>query len=295
MTGGDLLIIEEIDILLIKQAAQQHFPDPIELERTKTGLSTYVYRIRHNNEITFMRVLPENASFAAEALAHDIMLERGVNVPKPIWFEHKNPLLAKSVMLTSEISGHSIERYDQNRKEILNAAGKQLAMINSIEVDGFGWIDRNHYKELKGEKSTFKDYYYDKLYSDIDLLSIYDFDTGSIKKIMEKAYPSLAIENAFLAHGDFDSSHIFSDKGSYTGIIDFGEIRGSHRLYDLGHFKLHESFEDFQRLLAGYTVLYPISDDDLVKIDYLALFVGLGRSKYEHYRKLIKKQLDLLR
>lgn len=47
-------------------------------------------------------------------------------------------------------------------------------------------------------------------------------------------------DDARLAHGDLDLIHIYQDKGEYTGIIDFGEIRGADRLYDLGHFNLHD-------------------------------------------------------
>jgi Ser/Thr protein kinase RdoA (MazF antagonist) len=96
-------------------------------------------------------------------------------------------------------------------------------------------------------------------------------------------------------HGDFDDSHIFQDKVRFTGIIDFGEIRGSHRLYDLGHYKLHDNYGRFTSLLAGYRTVYPITEEDFIKIDYLALFMGLGRCKYKHYKKLVQRQLESMR
>lgn len=45
-------------------------------------------------------------------------------------------------------------------------------------------------------------------------------------------------EQGYLAHGDFDTTHIYQDNGRYTGIIDFGEIRGADRWYDLGYFHM---------------------------------------------------------
>ena len=42
---------------------------------------------------------------------------------------------------------------------------------------------------------------------------------------------------AWLAHGDFDCSHIYVADGRYSGIIDFGEIRGANPWYDLAQFR----------------------------------------------------------
>lgn len=288
------MITSEIDINIVKQVANDYFHTNVELERVKSGYSTYVYSVRHDGKTYYLRVMPENVSFAAEAKAHEIMLKYGVNVPKPIYFEHLNSLLGKSLMLTSEIPGQCICGDTKNLSNILFFAGRQLALINSINVDGFSWIDRSNFNELSGEKCTFKEYYYDKLYTDINSLQGYGFDTDAIKKLVDKAYPVLDVNYAFLVHGDFDSSHIFFDDKQFSGIIDFGEIRGSHYLYDLGHFKLHEDIESFQYLCRGYNDVHILVEDDYIKIDYLALFVGLGRSKYEHYRKLIRKQLNVL-
>ncbi len=54
-----------------------------------------------------------------------------------------------------------------------------------------------------------------------------------------------------MAHGDFDTSHIFAANGSYTGIIDFGEIRGAEPTFDLGHLALHAP-DALPAVLQGY-------------------------------------------
>ena len=288
------MITEEIDIKLIEQVANNYFQAPVFVERMKTGVSTYVYRVVHEGKSIYLRVLPENTSFAIEAKAHINMLNLGVNVPIPIYYEHKNGLLGKSIMLTSEISGQCIDRYDSDISDVLVTAGKQLAIINSIKVDGFSWINRDIHDVFVGEKQNFHDYYYEKLHSDIDLLQDYGFNIGEIKTAVDTAYKILETDTAYMAHGDFDNSHIFCMDGRYTGIIDFGEIRGSHRLYDLGHYKLHDAIDGFSSLLEGYKSIYAVTEADLEIIDYLDLFVGLGRSKYRHYRNLIQKQLAVV-
>jgi len=308
------MITNDIDINIVKQVVKNYLQADVEIERMKSGSSTYVYCVKFGTQTYYLRVLPEDISFAAEAKAHKIMLEHGINVPSPIYFEHKNSLLNKSIMLTSEIPGCPLDKGSKNKADILIHAGKQLALINSIGVDGFSWVDRSNFIKLTGEKRTFNDYYYDTLYSDIAFLQKYGFDIDKIKLIMDKAYPILETTDAFLVHGDFDISHIYctecmdeqrhtwmefapratSPAGYYSGIIDFGEIRGSHYLYDLGHFKLHEDFDSFQHLAKGYNNVKNLTADDYIKIDYLALFVGLGRGKYESYRGRIKKQLEIL-
>jgi len=81
------------------------------------------------------------------------------------------------------------------------------------------------------------------------------------------------------AHGDVDASHIFQRDGGYSGLIDFGEIRGAHPLYDLGHFLLHER-ELTERpvlrfLLEGYGDVSPLPDDHGEAIRTLSLLVAV--------------------
>lgn len=288
------MISEELDINKVKEFTTNYFRTDVEIERMTSGVSTYVYRIKNDGKTYYLRVLPEDASFAAEAMAHRVMLKRGISVPEPLYFEHRNNLLCKSVMITGEIPGNHINYNDTGIENVLYEVGKQLALINSIKVDGFSWINRRIYNSLAGEKRTFSEYYYERLYTDIDMLLQYGFYTDNIKALLDNAFSMLNTDAAFLAHGDFDVSHIFQNNGQYTGIIDFGEIRGSHYLYDLGHFKLHDEGNCFIHLANGYNEVHKLTPEDYLKIDFLALFIGIGRSKYEHYRKLVKRQLSIM-
>jgi aminoglycoside phosphotransferase (APT) family kinase protein len=56
---------------------------------------------------------------------------------------------------------------------------------------------------------------------------------------------------ARLAHGDYDATAIFCQGGHYTGVIDFGEIRGAEPVFDLGHFQLHDQERVSHRLLPA--------------------------------------------
>ena len=58
------------------------------VERVSKGRSTYVFRLITGSGTFYIRFLPEDASFTAEVLAHNILLDMGVIVPPVIGFEH---------------------------------------------------------------------------------------------------------------------------------------------------------------------------------------------------------------
>lgn len=81
-----------------------------------------------------------------------------------------------------------------------------------------------------------------------------------------------------MAHGDFDDTHIFRVGGTYSGVIDFGEMRGAPPLYDAAHYPLHD--RPFARptspsLLEGYADVLPLPDDLETQIAILALLIGV--------------------
>jgi Ser/Thr protein kinase RdoA (MazF antagonist) len=102
-------------------------------------------------------------------------------------------------------------------------------------------------------------------------------DTRAIERVLQQAEALFAAEPAYLAHGDFDPTHIFYDRGIYTGIIDFGEIRGTPRWYDVGHFAI-ENADLLPDLLTGYRSTTPISADDRQHIHIWSLLIAVRRS-----------------
>ena len=66
--------------------------------------------------------------------------------------------------------------------------------------------------------------------------------------------------DARLAHGDFDGTHIYHRGGSYTGVIDLGEMRGAEPWYDLA-FALVQDRSAVPALVAGYRDVAPVPGD----------------------------------
>ncbi|WP_325166664.1 phosphotransferase [Viridibacillus soli] len=285
------------------------------------SLAAYIallfYRILVESDTFYLRILPEqDYSFATEVKVHDTLINKGVKVPKVIHFEHKNHLTGLSLMIMDEMAGQGLSDCSnymdiKNFENVIYDAGTQLALINQIPVDGFGWIDKNNPITLAGEHDSFKAYYHEHYENDLSLLSNYPFNIDEIKNIrdiLETGFKLFDRKESYLVHGDFDPTHIFQENGYFTGIIDFGEIMGSSPLYDLGHFKLHDgesgNKKGFEALLRGYSEVKHLTFHEILEIDIWALFIGLRRLGmiygrrwnfyHDHLIQTVKSQLTVL-
>ena len=259
--------------------------DHTSVERMAEGVSTEVYRIRHNDAVFYLRILPEqNASFAPEVLVHRLLRAKNVHVPDVVYFEHYNPALQRSVMMTTEIPGAALGYHSNphDLKGVLIEAGKELAIINSVPVHQFGWIRRDGSApmELQGEIPTYREFIHQYVDEHVAFLGrarvLRQHEVQAIQEIIAHYNSYLGVEQAYLAHGDFDVTHIYQQNSAYTGIIDFGEIRGANPLYDLGHFQV-ESRAGFPYLLEGYGAIAQLPRDYTERIHFSSLFIAIGR------------------
>jgi len=264
------------------------------VERVAEGVSTFVYRIRRAAETFYLRVLPErDASFAPEVRVHQLLSERGVRVPEVVYWEHRDPLLGRSMMVTTEIPGSHLGHrpVDEATRQIVFEAGQQLAIVNAVPVAGFGWVrrdqgercDRAEVTELAGEHSTLRSFAFEHLEADLAALErqrlLAEHDVTAIRGLVEAHLSWLDAHDAVLAHGDFDATQIFQQDGRYTGIIDLGEIRGTDRWYDLGHFRMHDGemlpVPVLDWLLEGYRSVVPLPADYDRRIAFASLLIAV--------------------
>ena len=189
-------------------------------------------------------------------------------------------------------------------------------MINQLQVDGFGWIRRDTGSDptlLKGEADTLAPHLLEPVDDDLRILLQLGFCETEVRIMEELIKPHISAwaigqRQAYLAHGDFDLTHIFYEDSQYSGIIDFGEIRGMCPLYDLGHFKLQARNQDsicgLEHVLQGYREVTPIGEKELMEIDLLSLYIGIRTlsriskrpwgSYHDHLQVTIKEQLHRL-
>jgi aminoglycoside phosphotransferase (APT) family kinase protein len=296
-----------VDLVALQGLVGHIFPPPggCAVERTAEGVSTQVYRIRRGDEVFYLRVAEVcDASLAPEVCVHELLRERGVKVPDIVYFEPFDARLQRSIMVTTEIRGEHVgqRRVDGDTKEVLRAAGRDLAVINSVPVEGFGWIkrDKSVVIRLEAEHTTHRDFALEHLDEHLTLLSekvLTRAEIVELRTIINRLEAWLDVQHACLAHGDFDVTHIYQEDGRYTGIIDFGEIRGADAPYDLGHFNLHDGETLPQPvlpyLLEGYSDVVPLPPDHEWRISLLSLLNGvsalartLRRSPNEYQRHL---------
>ncbi len=278
------------DIRLIEQVAQRIFSHAASLsvERVAEGVSTFVYRVRRGEEVFYLRVLPEGeGGFAPEVYVHQRLRAMGVSIPDVVQYEYLNEVLRRSIVVMTEIQGERVDRCtdEADWRAVLREAGRDLALINSLPVESFGWIrrDRAVVTRLEAEYPTYRAFVNTHLEGDLAALEnerIFDRSMiRSIRLILARYDSFLEGEQAWLAHGDFDVTHIYQEQGRYTGIIDFGEIRGANALYDLGHFRLHDGetlpARVFPYLLAGYAEITALPADCEQRIAFSSLLIGI--------------------
>jgi Ser/Thr protein kinase RdoA (MazF antagonist) len=167
---------------------------------------------------------------------------------------------------------------------ILVEAGRELAIIHSIPVEGFGWIKRDvsAVTRLEAEQPSNLAFLLENLDRYLSALAgtvLTVREVQTVRDVIQSHFLWLEVEQAHLAHGDFDLTHIYQKDGHYTGIIDFGEIRGTGLYYDLGHFRLHDgeanSYQALPSLLTGYRQVVPLPPDHERRIAFLSLLIGI--------------------
>lgn len=285
--------------------------DRASIVRTADGVSTPVYRFDRRGQTLYARVAEHRgASLAPEAHIHEALRARGVLVPEVVHFEPFDAALERSVMVTTEIEGTSValRHHGIDVCSVIKAAGRDLAAINDTAVAGFGWIkrDASFGDQLAAEQPTLRAFALDDFEGHLAELHgvLTPVDLIAIRDLVSRDGALLDHGRGRLAHGDFDVTHIYHQDGRYTGIIDFGEIRGADRCYDLGHFSLHDGeslpVPMLPRLLAGYReVALPENYERRLRLWSLLIGVrALARSRrrsrmpyQEHLIRAIRRTL----
>lgn len=251
-----------------------------------SGVSTPVYRIRRGGVTHYLRLAESPAAnLAPEVLAHRLLRERGVSVSEVVAFTPFDATLGRSWMITTAVPGGSLATAHQGIAvdNVLRAAGRDLARLHTVPVTGFGWIrrDPSSWTSLRAPQPTLRAFALEDLDAHLGALGgwLASAEIEAIARLIAGSASLLTAPRACLVHGDFDTTHIFRDRGRYTGIIDLGEIRGADPFYDLGHFALHDGEQMPSRtlppLLAGYAEVTPLPPDSECLIRLWSLLIGV--------------------
>jgi aminoglycoside phosphotransferase (APT) family kinase protein len=267
----------------------------VAFSRAETGSSTPVYRVVEaaTGHVWYLR-LAEAAgeSRAAESRVHQLLRDARLPVPEVLAWEPRPPELDRSAMLTSRVPGRPLRVLPRLAPATIaaavHAAGRDLARINQVPVRGFGWVqgvltpDDALVAEHRTRAAWTAEYaraMADVAASGMIGHAVSDRVQQSVDRWLRR--PDGATSG--LAHGDFDATHIYLSEPAmrYSGIIDFGEIRGADPWYDLGHALFHDTEPDrrpiFAALLTGYHAVTPLAAGALADIQQQAIAIGVRR------------------
>lgn len=260
------------DEVVIADLAHRALGKDVQVQSVDEGISTSVYKIVSGNDAFYLRIAPEDENYTPEVTVHGWLLQRGVPVPEVIHYENFNEQLGgRSFMMVSEIPGQALNTAGDalssvQREEVLFSAGAALAQINSIPLEGFGWVKREGVAvdKVEGGQATYKSFVTHGLKKKVDVLVekglIDAAGRARIAELAQRLLPLLDYEQGYLAHGDLDTGHIYVHEGKFSGFIDFGDIRSTDPYYDLAHFQV-QGGELFPFLLKGYSSVTTLTDD----------------------------------
>ncbi|WP_144120034.1 phosphotransferase family protein [Catellatospora sichuanensis] len=255
---------------------------PVDFARAVDGVSTQVYRVKRGTQTFYLRIAEHpDENLETDAILHQHLRDLGISVAQVVYVEPGAMSLDRSLMITTEVPGVPLAALDtlEDARAAVAAAGEDLARLNRIAVDGFGWVERHGAGwPLRAEYDAYPPF----------LVSyLPDPWPGRLAALLPTPILAAVAEmieqecrhpphRARLAHGDFDTTAVFCADGRYTGLIDFGEIRGAEPTFDLGHFCLQdEQFVLLPALVVGYQRIEPLPEDHRRTILRSAVLLGL--------------------
>jgi aminoglycoside phosphotransferase (APT) family kinase protein len=277
-------LLADPDVLagLVREA----FPraDSISVARASDGRLVVVYRAVVDGVRYYLRLAEEpGQDLTTDALVLERLRARDVRVPGVVAASPSTAAFPRSWMIMTEVPGRSIARCgtDEEARQAATAAGRDIAVINSMPVAGFGWVQRDGSEQLTAKLPSYSQFAVSCLPRPWPGMLRDVFDLRQLDALHELAAAerSRPLRHGHLVHGDLDVTHIYTHAGRYSGIIDFGEMRGADLYFDLGHFLLHDGetrpAQLFSSFLEGYRQVSPLPDGHCQAIRASTILLGL--------------------
>ena len=250
-----------------------------------------MYRVRHGSETLYLRLAEEGEDMAPDVEVHERLRGLGVRVADIVHYEPLADEIGRSVALTTEIAGTSLIGCtdEQTSRSAARAAGRDLAVLNTLETQGWGFIDGDGRPGIRGEYATRRAWVVDVIVPDGRPHLEATIGTGGLAKLdrIVRDEAQRPEPHARLAHGDFDVSQIYHCDGAYSGIIDLGDMLGAEWHYDLAHFLVHDGEQNEYELLGD--LLDGYREVDAVDVEpHDLVLTGVLLAAFRHTRVLAR-------
>jgi len=256
----------------------------VSIRRASSGRVAVVYGARVDGVRYYLRLAEQpGQDVTTDALILERLRALGVRVPGVVAASAATAGFSRSWMIMTEIPGRSIAHggTDDEARQAAMDAGRDAAVINSVPVSGFGWLERDGSPELTAGLPSYRQFVVSYLPAPWPgrLDEVFDQRQLDALHALAAGEQDGAFRVGHLVHGDLDVTHIYSHAGRYSGIIDFGEMRGADPYFDLGHFLLHDGETRparlFRSFLNGYRQVNPLPGHHRQAIRASAILLGL--------------------
>ena len=222
---------------------------PPVVSRPVDGVSSQIYRVSRGAEVLYLLAgdtSDEDLTILAEVLERARRL--GARVPHVVAVERNAGELDRSLLLMTEIPGRPLAEVTDPgiARRAAYCAGRDAALLNSLTVDGFGWIDWSDPTwPPKGPRPSYGEFAREFIPTDVAerhalLHGLFaDHDLGALDDVIA-AQEGRELDRGTLSHGDLDVTAVYVHQGEYAGLIDFSELRGGEPEFDCAHFLLHD-------------------------------------------------------
>jgi aminoglycoside phosphotransferase (APT) family kinase protein len=274
------------DLDMLTGLAREAFPraSSVSIGRASGGRVVVVYRATVDGVRYYLRLAEEpGEDLTTDALVLERLRGLDVRVPGVVAASPSTAAFPRSWMIMTEVPGRSIAQggTDDEARQAAIAAGRDVAVLNSVPVAGFGWLRRDGSEQLTAELPSYGQFAGSYLPNPWPgrLSELFDRRQLDVLHALAAAEKDRPLRGGQLVHGDLDVTHIYAHAGRYSGIIDFGEMRGADSCFDLGHFLLHDGETRparlFSSFLRGYLQVSPLADGHCEAIRTSAILLGL--------------------
>jgi aminoglycoside phosphotransferase (APT) family kinase protein len=245
------------------------------------GGTTPVFHVRRGGAACYVRLAERpGQEMLAEAWAHERLRALGGRVAAVIAVEPAAGPLGRGALALTPMPGSPLtsSTRPQQIRGAAREAGRELALLNSLPVTGFGFVaDRPPLTGPSADAGS------DLVEPALRALggpagALLGRDSARVRILIGELAEVVAGQPPRLAHGDFDGGHIYADAGGYRGILDLGEMRGAPPLYDIAHFALHEpqlAAPAVSQLRSGYAERSPLPERHAQLLRALTLLIGV--------------------